>query len=260
MIAYSALSPVAAVDACGPAGLADFAALAALHSDGWGTARLDPDGSSVRTAGGTDRLTDVGDLIRRTSEPATVRMLYLRFASRGAAPSPDNTQPFLRGDTAFQHNGLIAPRTELVGLLSPHSRTELRGDTDSEAYFAAIRDERRNRPNERMLDGIARGVTAVRERFADACLNAMLCRPDGLFVVHSPGTAPAPLRAFRERAGTTAALPPEHDENYNVLRTTTRPNGTCVVATSGIDQRGWTTLPVDSVTHFSSNGIRTQGL
>lgn len=250
MLGYVAAEPASAADALGDRLLSQFAALARLHADGWGTAWLDPDSRTVMCLAGADAPVGGRVWTAALSAPSSARMVYLRFASRGAPAAPDNSQPFHHDGAAFQHNGLLVPREDLLDLLAPAERSRLRGTTDSEAYFAVVRRSARATtpgPARWSASTIALGVAQVRARFPAGCLNAMLVTESGLRVVHAAGTARVPLAAFADRGADLAALPPGHDDDYNALRTTTTGDGVRVVATTGVDHSGWALLSGDTV-------------
>lgn len=261
MLGFVAAEPATTADAIGSRLLTEFAALARLHADGWGTAWLDPHSGAVMCLAGADAPVGGHEWIAALAAPSSARMLYLRFASRGAPASPENSQPFHRDVAAFQHNGLLAPRDELVDLLDPLERARLRGTTDSEAYFAVVRGSAgATGPGHTRWSAsrIAHGVAQVRTRFPAACLNAMLLSESGLRVVHAAGTAPVPRAAFAGRGADLASLPRGHDDDYNTLRLTTTGDGVKVVATTGVDQSGWARLAGDTVfevTHDELVGV-----
>lgn len=245
MLSYIADEPLPASAALGTGLLAEFLDLSRLHADGWGTAWRDPTTGAVRTAGAAAPPAAGDAWTQALALPATARMIYLRFASRGAPAVAENVQPFHRGGSAFQHNGLLSPREDVLALLSTEQHAALRGTTDSEAYFAVIRA---SAPNEGSIEeGVVSGVRRVRSRFPRACLNAMLLTSSGLTVIHAAGSVVAPSTAFAERGFEGDALPPGHDGEYNVLRTTVGGSGARIVATTGVDQRDWTDLPGESV-------------
>lgn len=255
MLAYIADRTLTSREAWGEALLAEFADLARLHADGWGSARIDP-GGEVAAAGGVEAF-DLGQLDR--AEASVARILYLRFASKGSPALPENTQPFVRDGLAFQHNGLLAPRDGALDLLAPADVAELVGTTDSEVYFAVVRRHLgAAAPDEpARLSALASAVNEVRAAYPDACLNAFLLDGAGLFVVHSAGRAATPLPAFRERGFAPESLPPGHGPDYNTLRVVRGPSGAFVVSTTGVDQAGWRALPADSVSRIDAAGIRS---
>jgi predicted glutamine amidotransferase len=255
MLAYVAAEPLPVSHAVGKAVLAEFSDLARLHADGWGTAWRDVATGRICTAGSASAPVGGEEWSRALSAASTARMLYLRFASRGAPPAPENVQPFLRDDVAFQHNGVIAPREDLMELLTVDGRRELRGSTDSEAYFATVPCAVRPSPGPHDSAAVARAVARVRARFADACLNAMILSDSALFIVHASGGRGAPLAAFADRGFDSAALPKGHDETYNMLRSTVSGAGARIIATTGVDQESWTALHAESVFAITSGGI-----
>lgn len=255
MLGYIAEEPLSLDRAVGQAVLTQFTDLARLHADGWGTAWRDPATGAVRTAGSATAAVGGEEWNLAVRQASTSRLLYLRFASRGAPPAPENTQPFLRDSAAFQHNGLISPREDLLSLLSARDATALRGTTDSEAYFAVLRSTVRQSSDSCDATSVARAVARVRTRFPTACLNGMLVTKATLMIVHAAGAVGAPLAAFAGRGFGVGALPPGHDDGYNALSTTVSATGAQIVATTGIDQASWTRLDDESVFTFSRAGI-----
>jgi predicted glutamine amidotransferase len=260
MLAFSAPAPLTWQAAVGERVLAEFGAAARLHADGWGTARRsEAGGRGVVTASvDPDAYDDAAARTLRLAAPARAGLLYLRFASRGAAVSHENVQPFLLSGVAFQHNGALVPRERIVAGLTDAERDALRGTTDSEVYFArALRHGIHHHP----VRAVATAAREVRALFPEACLNAFVLHPLGLFVVHSPGTAALPIESFARRGFSAADLPVGHDERYNVLSRTVTSTGATVVATTGVDQRGWEPLPADTVNAIAPAGaIRTIAL
>ncbi len=226
--------------------LEDFQRLALLHGDG----------SGIGTTGGvplrTVRLPGGPFAWDDAATPRLGFLLYLRFASRGAAVAPENVQPFLAGGLLFQHNGAFASRD--LGLLTAGEQEELRGATDSEIYFALVRRACHGR-TDGGADEVARAVAAtvrdVRHQYPVACLNAMMLAGDDLVVVQSAGSAPTPLEAFAARGADLHHLPSGHDGEYNRMFTIQDARtGVRVVATTGVDVTGWQPLPDDTVTVY----------
>lgn len=254
MLAFVADRALTPREAWGEGLLDAFADLARLHADGWGSAWIDA----------RDEVASVGSVEAFEpceldgAEASAARLVYLRFASKGSPALPENTQPFVRNGLAFQHNGLLAPRDQALGLLAPADVAELVGTTDSEVYFAVVRRHLRGTGADESarLAAIAAAVNELRAVYPDACLNAFVLDATGLFVVHSAGRAATPLPAFAERGLTPESLPPGHGPDYNTLRVVRAASGAFVVATTGVDQQGWDALPVDSVSHIDAAGIR----
>jgi predicted glutamine amidotransferase len=228
--------------------LDSFLALSALHCDGWGYASVVHSDPLPRVS------TGLGP-VRAEWHPvvATSGLLYLRFASAGAAVTPENLQPFIGDGIAFAHNGALVPRELAERRLTDAERAALRGTTDSEVYFAKLR-RRLAATGSLTPETLAAGVARVRALYPAACLNAMLLVGDALVVVHSPGTVAPPLAAFAARGVADDRLPPGHHAGYNVLATTRLATGARVVATSGVDTTGWQKLEADTVYAYLSDG------
>lgn len=277
MLGCMAPDPRSIEDAVGIDVVRAFAALARLHADGWGTAWIDPDSGAVCVDTGVDLDPTGRRLPASWRRPARARLLYLRFASRGAAVRPENAQPFERDGVAFEHNGLLSPREDAVAVLSDLERAGLRGTTDSEVYFAVVREEGFGEEGfgeegfggeasgERERQALSRALRRLRAPFEAACLNALALSPSALHVVHAPGRAPLPLPAFAARGFAPADLPPGHDDSYNELRTALTADGVRVVATTGIPSGArdatsaplaWSPLPLDAVTTFPVAAMR----
>ena len=220
MLAHFGASARTLVEAVGPSTADQFAELSAVHSDGWGTAWIDAADHSLHARGeivAFDRDQGLGHAV---PEPTLARLVYLRFASRGAPVTAANVQPFLRRDVAFQHNGALAPRTRVLQRLTTAGRAALRGTTDSEAYFQLAieagesvscgRAAMEGGPidSAAFVAGLTAAARAMRADFPAACLNAFALTPDALVVVHSAGTVPPPLSAFAARDIDLAAHPP----------------------------------------------------
>ena len=67
---------------------------------------------------------------------ARIALAHIRRSS-GTPRAPANTHPFAAGQWLFCHNG-HCPRERIVEYLVPLYRDRLRGETDSEAYFALL--------------------------------------------------------------------------------------------------------------------------
>ncbi|MFG6446172.1 class II glutamine amidotransferase [Microbacterium sp. P07] len=234
------------VEALGADLLEEFRNLSHLHADGWGIATAPP----IRVATGLSSVADGWPASREISGRSGI--LYLRFASADSAVSKENLQPFAADGLAFAHNGALAPLSIGASALSFDELHALRGTTDSEVYFALARRDRID--DEPIEESVAGAVALVRSLYPSACLNAMLLDGDDLVVVHSSGTVAPPLAAFSRRGTVGARLPVGHGDDYNLLSTAALRSGARVVATTGVDQTGWTPLANDTVYAFGADG------
>lgn len=109
-----------------------LAVLSAEHADGWGLAvhgRLgwDVHRNPVR-AGDCDRFKEL-------AAKARGEILLAHIRKRTVGPiGEENTHPFRRGKYVFAHNGTITAIDSFVA--SDERRAEIKGDTDSERFFA----------------------------------------------------------------------------------------------------------------------------
>ncbi|PWB96626.1 class II glutamine amidotransferase [Salinibacterium hongtaonis] len=255
MLAYVSPTPLTVAEAAGDPLLADLQSLATVHSDGWGTAWADATGA-IQQTGETSPLGESGNAAELAPEASRMRLMYLRFASRGSAPSVANIQPFLREGVAFQHNGALTPLDGAMVLLGEHPAAGLLGTTDSEVYFAVVRQRAVQiggaewQSTSVLVQALRQTIGELRAIYPAACLNAFLLTPEALIVAQSPGSSSVPLEAFARRGFAPHALPPGHDASYNTLRWTTAPSGAVLVATSGIDTTGWSHITDDTVVVF----------
>lgn len=187
-------SPVALAELLGDR-WESFVTLSQEHRDGWGMAWID----------GNGRLQSYKEPYPAYSSEAFRRLamvrsraglLHFRWATPGLDVQYSNTHPFLwsEGQAAFAHNGSFTPIRELVttnGMDAP----DIRGTSDSEHYFWAwIRQYREGRDVLRAFEDV---VVRLRQKpFSYTSLNALLLRPDGLWVV-SEYRPDAPLSVER---------------------------------------------------------------
>lgn len=234
MLALRSASPTRLPDAVRE----QFLALAEVHSDGWGSAGVEGKGP-LRSASGPT----ASDLRTASMSPRTAALYYLRLASSGSPVTPENLQPFPRGDLAFMHNGALVPYATGLAALSAAERRDLRGTSDSELYASLVLRALASGRGE-LRERIRRGVDTVRELYPAACLNAMLIVEGRLVVIASRGTVPAPVDALARRG---VSLTADEIDVYNRLFRTRTDDGVQLVATTGIDVSGWEEIPDDEV-------------
>jgi glutamine amidotransferase len=112
-------------------------------------------------------------------------LAHVRFASTGAL-SVENTHPFVLDGRLFAHNGVIEGLDALDAHLGP-ARRLVRGETDSERFFALVTAETRRRHGDVTagLTAAARWVAAELPLFA---LNVILTDEDELWALRYPET------------------------------------------------------------------------
>jgi predicted glutamine amidotransferase len=244
--------PVSIADAVGDDVLKDFLALTKIHGDGWGVASADHVGDSpqVQVSAGTALTDPVFD--SATHDPRfTAAVVHLRWATNGLAVQPQNSHPFLADGVAMAHNGSIKPMGPLEDLLEPGVAASMRGTTDSERYFALIRQHRPAAPD--LAEAVRRAVAQLREIYPDASLNALVLGEDQLIAVHAHARSRLPDEDIEEI--TAAELPAEHLEDYFALRWVRPDDQTIVVGSTGFGDLDWQPLPPESVTAISIHDL-----
>jgi predicted glutamine amidotransferase len=175
----------------------------------------------------------------------------LRWATNGLAVQPQNSHPFVADGVAMAHNGSIKPTGPLDGLLQPGVAASLRGTTDSERYFAVIRQHRRAAPG--LAEAVRRAVAELRQLYPDSSLNALVLGDDQLIAVHAHARSRLPAEDIEQI--TAADLPAEHLEDYFALRWARPDDQTVVVGSTGFGNLDWQPLPPESVAAISMHDL-----
>jgi predicted glutamine amidotransferase len=241
-------TPITVSEAVGAHVLKDFVALTRIHGDGWGAARIDGVGQHPYAEVSAGSAFDDPAFTAATQDQRSVAsMVHLRWATNGLAVQPQNSHPFVADRMAMAHNGSIKPMGPLEQLLDPDVAASLGGTTDSERYFAVIRQHRRDAPN--LAEAVRRAVAQLRQLYPACSLNALVLGEDQLIAVHAHARTALPAEDIEELSA--ADLPAEHVEDYFALRFA-RPNDhTLVVGSTGFGDLDWQPLPPECVTAVS---------
>ena len=228
-----------------------FQDMSRLHRDGWGTMWLNEDASRARTTVAAVRsvASGLGDVDLRSSliaHPSRARVAHLRLASKGMPIRQENTHPYLADNLGFAHNGAIIPTDRLRSMLTDGSLTAVKGDTDSELYFALIRENFREGGS--LSRATVDAVSEIRRQYPLASLNALLLSADELIAVHASRNTPIPHEEFAESGLPHDELPLEHSTDYYRMGYYRSANGSIAFSSVGIDMAGWHELPQESVT------------
>ncbi len=232
--------------ALGAGGIESMLSLARLHGDGWGWAGVrEPGTAPVVNRSPLSAASDPAfDAALIT--PACAAMVHLRWATAGLPVNERNAHPFEADGIAFAHNGTIKPLDDLRALLSPESVAALTGTTDSEMYFALIREQLAHGLS--LQDAAAQVAHRLRELFPLASLNALILDSEHLVVVHASATSILTDHDRARLAPLAAQLPDEHNEDYFALRSRTDADGSIMVGSTGVAGEDWAALPAESVT------------
>ncbi|MEU0598624.1 class II glutamine amidotransferase [Streptomyces sp. NPDC006393] len=120
----------------------------------------------------------------RQVESATF-LAHVRYASTGSLDAR-NTHPFEQDGRLFAHNGVIEGLDRLDDHLG-EDRTLVRGDTDSERFFALITRETRRHGGD-VSAGIEHAARWIAGNLPVYALNLVLITPDRLWALRYPAT------------------------------------------------------------------------
>ncbi len=232
----------------GAQALEQFTALSRHHGDGWGTAWWAPADTgqdsqrAYRSPG--PACSDPIFAEQTNSVASSARIVHLRWATPGLPVHPDNTHPFMADGMSFAHNGSVMPPESVAFLLDPTFAESLRGSTDSERYFALVRQEIAT-GSDGTIAAVRRAVRTLRRMFPIASLNALLLSRSELIVVHANSIEDTP-----ELKGMPAGESPplDHLEAYYLMRWRREADHTIAFTSSGLPDTGWIPLPDSSVT------------
>jgi predicted glutamine amidotransferase len=241
--------PVSVADAVGDRMLEDFLALTEIHGDGWGVGAVTERGRPPRVEVSAGNANDDAQFAAAMKEPAAATLVHLRWATNGLAVQPQNSHPFLADGLAMAHNGSIKPMGPLDALVGPD--IELRGTTDSERYFAVIRQHRRTAPD--LAEGVRRAVAELRALYPDASLNALILGEDQLIAVHAHATSRLLDEDIEEISATD--LPAEHLEDYFGLRVAQLDDDALAIGSTGFGDLPWRPLPPECVAAVSLHDL-----
>lgn len=248
-------NPISIAGAVGDGVLKDFVALTKVHGDGWGVAGVDNVGDAPHVRVSAGSALDDPEFDAATHDlRSKAAMVHLRWATNGLAVESQNSHPFIADGLAMAHNGSIKPIALLDDLLEPAVAGSLRGTTDSERYFAVIRQHRRSAPN--LAEAVRRAVVQLRQLYPDASLNALVLGEDQLIVVHAHAKSRLLDEDIEEISATD--LPAEHLEDYFALRIARPADGVVVVGSTGFGDLGWEPLASESVTAIALRDLTVE--
>ncbi len=177
---------------------------------------------------------------------------HVRYASTGQV-APQNTHPFEQQDRVFAHNGVIGDLGRLEQELGD-AMSQVKGDTDSERFFALITREI-DRSGD-VGEGIARAASWVAENLPVFALNLVLITASELWALRYPDVHDL-LVLERSSGGPTGTRHLEHASARGTVRVRSgelagRP--AVVVATERMDEDpGWRPLEPGALVHVASD-------
>jgi predicted glutamine amidotransferase len=153
--------------------------------DGYGIGTFDEDGTPDVDRGVTPAWQDEAFAREAKHDCSRTYVVHLRYASAGPA-ALRNSHPFEQEGRVFAHNGVFEELRDLEDHLGA-DRTLVRGDTDSERFFALITRETRRADGD-LHAGITAAVQWIAEHLPMFSLNLVLATPDELWALRYPDT------------------------------------------------------------------------
>jgi predicted glutamine amidotransferase len=153
--------------------------------DGYGIGTFAEDSTPDVERGVTPAWQDEAFAREAKHECSRTYVVHLRYASSGPA-ALRNSHPFVQEGRLFAHNGVFEGLPELEEHLGS-DRALVRGDTDSERFFALITRETRAAGGD-VGAGIEAAVGWIADRLPMFSLNLVLATPDELWALRYPDT------------------------------------------------------------------------
>ncbi len=195
---------------------------------------------------------DDSDFAREAKEiDSRTFVAHVRYASTGAL-TPENTHPFEQDQRLFAHNGVIEGLDRLEHELGD-DMSLVKGDTDSERFFALITRETRRTGD--VGQGIAAAARWVAENLPVFALNLVLISAQELWALRYPDTHDL-LVLERDAGGDSGHRHLEHASARGRIHVhsadlATRP--AVVIASEQMDDdAGWQPLASGELLHVDS--------
>jgi predicted glutamine amidotransferase len=157
-----------------------LAAQSRTQPDGFGIGTFEEDGTPDVERGVIAAWQDEAFAREARQECSRTYVVHLRYASSGP-PALQNSHPFVQDDRLFAHNGVVEGLRDLEAHLDG-GRSLVRGDTDSERFFALITCETRRAGGD-LATGIERAVRWLGEQLPLFSLNFVLATADELWAL-----------------------------------------------------------------------------
>ncbi len=178
---------------------------------------------------------------------------HIRYASTGGL-TPQNTHPFEQRGRLLAHNGVIEDLPKLEGRLGGY-RDLLRGDTDSERFFALVTKETEQHGGD-VTAGLVAAARWVAAELPLYALNIVLVTPHELWALRYPDTHELHVLE-RPIGGTHASGGLEHGNAARTVRVRSADldsNAAVVVASEPMDaDPAWRALAAGELVHVDAN-------
>ena len=217
--------------------------------DGAGLGYFDPDGHPHVLRDPVAAYEDASFSRAAREEASRTFVAHVRYASTGDL-SAQNTHPFEQRGRLFAHNGVIQDLGRLEAQLGGYLDL-VKGDTDSERYFALITKEIEASDGD-VGAGIVSAVHWIAQELPIFSLNMVLTTPDGLWALRYPETHPL-FMLERTSGGPRGSRHLDHASAAGTVRVRSedlRTLPSVIVATERMDEdSGWQPLESGSLLH-----------
>jgi predicted glutamine amidotransferase len=220
--------------------------------DGAGIGTFSPEGAPIVHKSPIPAFGDANFASEARTERSTTFVAHIRFASTGALTRA-NTHPFEEERRLFAHNGVLGDLPRLDAQLG-EDRDLVRGETDSERFFALITRETR-RHDGKLDAGITAAVSWVAQHLPVYSLNLILTTWTDLYALRYPATHPLYL-LDRAAGGYRADRPLHHQSSLGtrVHSGQAAHRRVVVLASERMDDDpGWRALESGELLHVDAN-------
>jgi glutamine amidotransferase len=226
------------------------------NPDGYGIATFSSDGTPDVDKHPVAAYRDAAFATDALERESRTFLAHVRYASVGALEA-QNTHPFEQRGRVFAHNGHIEGLEALDERLGD-DRSLVRGDTDSERFFALVTKETEARGGD-VGAGLVAAARWIARHLPLLALNCILATPDGLWALRYPDTHPL-LLLERESGGPSSHRHFEGSSATGRIRVRAgelahRPS--VVLATEAMNEDpGWQTVAPGQLVHVDAR-LRT---
>ena len=217
------------------------------NADGAGLGYFSPDGAPILDKQPVAAFRDEEFARAAREAESSAFVAHVRWATTGGRTEL-NTHPFVMKGRVMAHNGGLGSLPRLDTELGPYRRL-VRGETDSERYFALITAETDARGGD-VAAGIAAAASWIGARLPVSSLNVVVAAPGELWALRYPGAHA--LHILERPAGPGPGEPGLHvrSSTSSVHAPDLADVASVVVASEALDgESGWRMLAPGELVH-----------
>jgi predicted glutamine amidotransferase len=222
------------------------------NPDGYGIGTFEEDGAAEVDKQPAPAYADQAFAREARAEESTTFVAHVRYASEGGL-TRENTHPFEQDGRLFAHNGHISGLDQLDRRLG-EERELVKGDTDSERFFALITKETRARGGD-VPAGVAAAVDWIARELPLYALNFVLTTASGVWAFRYPEVHPL-LMLERASGGPSGRHHLDAASRAGTIRVRSGDLADCpavIFATEQMDEdAGWSDLTSGELVHVDA--------